>query len=998
MLGPITLRGALPESLSLHYNCVPLTEFENTSQCNLKVSPSGTSQLAPLAQSVVKSADGQVLYAYFKSRASSSSAAQDIISKMRNSQGDASQRISLDGATVVIWGDVRLEAIKPFSNEYSEINGLVESKYGLLLTAIGNLSEAKSNHRPVYRVIGGDGLVAIVSQNKDKETIVQQFVVAAGALAEKNFLSQARVFLSHDGASSPSDLSAWPEIAFMTRRLALNTSPENANVVIDKLFAAVSSESQKKYYSHVWALLPTSVINHLRAGTYTAADVFSDKTEFPEIRNKILDHLKATPKERFSEFLLYTLGRFSDALEYDQNSPVKTVLAYALAHSHLRHVMSLAYQRVARPQDQEVFLHKISYKSFKSDESLEEEVYMEKTFNELNVDLQKRDFFNGHAYENITLESYDYYKDDNRSLNQYLNFLNQFPERYGSGPIFRAFPEFLVLTKDLEKEFLDVLKNKKSPHFDDAAYFLGWIAYHRGNLKEALSKFEIAIASITKSGSDNGNPGSTEFERDYAYPALHQTRRILRTLAPEEALATVENSAILSRQAAVWEAAMTSCYHAHYYKKVMSSAQKILSFFGVSVESLPVTTDPNRIQAAFTKLGLGNELSLLEIAYLYFSSREIQNTEDMLSHVNTELPINVKSRLKNIIIKYALINDPDSNRKGSANTPQAMHKDLRQSIYLADRALQSLPKSVDFSKFREWFHYKRIRLLALFDPTKVAIANAAFQAEFPNSRLLGDGIAEQVFSEGVIVGDMTKANASFEILRQHFPGNNAIDNAYSWIAIGWACVGQPLKAGGIDRDIIRLFPSTRHALYALARIKNPMACKASNELYLWDYQAMLWRERNRLDVLQEAFVRAGVGLESNPPRKAETETSLPVRESRPSSSGSPPTPVQPLAQPLRTPTKFNCANATLGVDFAVCANPKLMDAMARLEDAYSRARAAKGDEIRASQRAWSMHYGPDCGLPKKGRPTSSLVKQTETCVLRALNNRIDYLEGQSRAD
>jgi hypothetical protein len=103
-------------------------------------------------------------------------------------------------------------------------------------------------------------------------------------------------------------------------------------------------------------------------------------------------------------------------------------------------------------------------------------------------------------------------------------------------------------------------------------------------------------------------------------------------------------------------------------------------------------------------------------------------------------------------------------------------------------------------------------------------------------------------------------------------------------------------------------------------------------------------------------------------------------------------------QPYRTPTKFNCANANLGVDFVVCDSPQLMDAMARLEDAYAAARAAKGDAIKAAQKDWSLQFGPDCGLPKKGRPSSQTADKAQACIFRALNGRIEYLESQSRGD
>ena len=143
--------------------------------------------------------------------------------------------------------------------------------------------------------------------------------------------------------------------------------------------------------------------------------------------------------------------------------------------------------------------------------------------------------------------------------------------------------------------------------------------------------------------------------------------------------------------------------------------------------------------------------------------------------------------------------------------------------------------------------------------------------------------------------------------------------------------------------------------------------------------------------IEAAFAPPAPVVETAPPA-----SSPPVAKAAPPPAREePPAPSSPPAttQPYRTPTKFSCANATLGVDFVVCDSPQLMDAMAQLEDAYAAARAAKGDAIKAAQRDWSLQFGLDCGLPKKGRPSSQTAYNAQACVFRALNARIEYLRG-----
>ena len=164
-----------------------------------------------------------------------------------------------------------------------------------------------------------------------------------------------------------------------------------------------------------------------------AADVFGEKTEFPEIRARIVAQLDAAPAEPFSEFLLYTLGRFSDAIKFNPRSPIHTVLVYASVHSTFRKVMANVFERIAKPGDRELLLEGIVYYSYR-DKSWKEKPYKEATTEERNAALASRNFFNDHAYEHIP-PSNDDYKDNEPSLTQYLNYFNQFPERHDSGPI-----------------------------------------------------------------------------------------------------------------------------------------------------------------------------------------------------------------------------------------------------------------------------------------------------------------------------------------------------------------------------------------------------------------------------------------------------------------------------------------------------------------------------------------------------------------------------------
>ena len=107
--------------------------------------------------------------------------------------------------------------------------------------------------------------------------------------------------------------------------------------------------------------------------------------------------------------------------------------------------------------------------------------------------------------------------------------------------------------------------------------------------------------------------------------------------------------------------------------------------------------------------------------------------EEMLSDSSKQSPSVIADKIKATVIKYSVTTDADLEHKPLQRGPKPLHKDLRQSIFIADKSLELLPRTAAFSKVREYLHYKRIRLLAQFNPTKIAAANAEFQKEFPHS-------------------------------------------------------------------------------------------------------------------------------------------------------------------------------------------------------------------------------------------------------------------------
>ena len=88
---------------------------------------------------------------------------------------------------------------------------------------------------------------------------------------------------------------------------------------------------------------------------------------------------------------------------------------------------------------------------------------------------------------------------------------------------------------------------------------------------------------------------------------------------------------------------------------------------------------------------------------------------------------------------------------------------------------------------------------------------------------------------------------------------------------------------------------------------------------------------------------------------------------------------------IRTALSVGNRSAASSVRACQCcsspASPELMDAEARLEDAYAAARlGANADRVKSEQWDWIKRYGPDCGLPMRARPSPELIDSAASCV------------------
>ena len=97
-------------------------------------------------------------------------------------------------------------------------------------------------------------------------------------------------------------------------------------------------------------------------------------------------------------------------------------------------------------------------------------------------------------------------------------------------------------------------------------------------------------------------------------------------------------------------------------------------------------------------------------------------------------------------------------------------------------------------------------------------------AEFPTSRLLDDALAEQLYWQAIVLDDLDAARKTFQQLVDNHPKGNAVDNAYALMVEILSSKGHCEEANKMNREIVRLFPVTRHAVDALQRLASSRSC------------------------------------------------------------------------------------------------------------------------------------------------------------------------------
>jgi hypothetical protein len=744
------------------YSCAPSDRYAGATRCR-RTQRRGPSSVSA---TVVNVRDGAVLYAAAQVTpvAQNRAAIEQEIASLTRQLGEPPVTLNWippqrgqPMAVIAVWGQVKLDPLPDQAQDL--VSNGEDPRLGMLVDPLGDPTRSAKLNLTVYRALGGAGFVFSASFDAAGRGHRQYMALDGAQLAIRQFEFELRPVLDKDQKRPAGDLALWADVAKLTRRLALDTSAATADGALDRVYESFPS---KKFRSHVWSLLPGGAIAHMAMHQYGTIDIYGPKTEHPRIRGDIQKFL-ADPthaQEPFREFLFYVLGEPDQALAANPSSVLGDVFHYASGHGIMAALLEDATAAV-KPK------------------------------------IPKDDPVSPVVDETV----------DGR-----LRYFNRHPELYDNKLLGSVIPNFAARADAAKPHFEFVLRTPTAIHADDAAYMLGWLAFHRDQPKVALTYLARAM--------EVGNA-----EIDYKRPAaMKEAVRVLERFPPREQAAIVGAERAFAQEPAMWYVAARSAYREFDYPLAVANAERALKVFNVPIDSVPPTTDPKRIHAAIEHANpaLRGDLNLSEIPYLIEASKEFERYVAFLNNAPAARPDDLFKEARRIIIKYSLLLDlPQQPAARPRNLPALVHKDLRQALHLIDLTLAAVPASAPNAKLREWLYYRKARILAVYAPKTIGETIAAMQREYPSSQLMDDALAEELYAQGVMLRDVAAAEATFRKLIETFPRGNAVDNAHTWMAIIYRCEGREQDAQNMNREIIRRFPMTRHAAYARERMADP---------------------------------------------------------------------------------------------------------------------------------------------------------------------------------
>jgi hypothetical protein len=518
------------------YQCNPSTTFEGFTWCERTQQKNRNT----LFTTIMHDDDGSAIYvmanlAPVSVNRSTVQAEIETLSKEikeRPTKIDWFQKSGLPTSVIAIWGKIELQKLKPDELERVATGDTVDR--ALLVDFLGDLARSAKSGLPVYRISGGAGYLYAASFDQGGRGHLHYVTADTSKPAIKTFESELRKIVEQDQSLVHDDYSLWPKIAVVMRNISLQTGPTIANEVLDKVYVNYSS---KKLRSRVWSLLPLGSIKRLANHKYWTNDTYGPQTGYPEIRRDILKFLAGNRSEPFIEFLYYTIGDFERAINVNPNSIIGDVIQYASGYKIIESLVASSARAANIPPSQ----------------------------------------------------------DDEEPVNTTLRALNLQP-KLEAKLIGSILPSFAARAATAQPFFENVLRYESSPLADDAAYMLGWLAFHRAKFKEALQYMSRAMTL------GNG---------DYTRPAaLKETTRILSRFSPQEQVRIVESDAAFSQQSTLWYFAARSAYREFDFPLAISCAERGLTAVHIPLDRLPSTTDPEEIGEALGKInpqGRNNE-------------------------------------------------------------------------------------------------------------------------------------------------------------------------------------------------------------------------------------------------------------------------------------------------------------------------------------------------------------------------------------------------------
>ena len=365
------------------------------------------------------------------------------------------------------------------------------------------------------------------------------------------------------------------------------------------------------------------------------------------------------------------------------------------------------------------------------------------------------------------------------------------------------------------------------PHADDSAFWLGFLYSNAGDFEASLNWF----SKVNSLGNGDYNYYIETFLAKII-PELPNDLidRFLDLLVQKKSFAPFNYNEIIN--SLVYSGDSSAVLRR--IRTLQQGEQRLLGYVAL------VERFNNEYKWSYSK-GIYSEFISDYDAYI-----DSGNYDELSNWEKTELT-EIEKRAKYLAKQTDLVlsySESELNYQDMASLAISFRHDFynrKLALYFIDLAVKKFGNNPSFPL--DYFIYLMVANLRDQDPVEAIRAAETLLKNFPSSQYCDDVMADIVYIQAIVLDKRNDARKTLNTLVVEYPDGNALDNAHNWLAMSlrncceyyYSCSDDNARYGSAEyrqekkakcdeakalyKEIIRKFPDTRFALYAVENIQ-----------------------------------------------------------------------------------------------------------------------------------------------------------------------------------